>query len=110
MMTINNILNFFRAGSYHPSFFAVKNSNDDSTAELLDFHSLNFPSKKTLLFTMDNKEQFKKLFQIHHRRIFKLCLHVTRNYEDAEDITIEVFAQLYKELVCKELEDWDVSI
>jgi hypothetical protein len=108
-MTINNILIFFKQGSFISHFLTPKKSFDDSE-ERLNLTDLNFPSKKTLLLEIDHRTQFKNLFQTLHPRIFKLCFQVTRDHKTAEDITIEVFARLYNELVCKELEDWDGSI
>lgn len=41
---------------------------------------------------------FEELYRSHHRRVYSLCLRMTRNISDAEDVTQEVFVQVYRKL------------
>lgn len=41
---------------------------------------------------------FEALYARHKRRVFSLCLRMTRNYEKAEDFTQEAFLQLYRKI------------
>ena len=50
-----------------------------------------------LLSPVDKKLQLKKLFKSHYRKIFRLCLQVTKNQEFAENLTVNVFVQFFRE-------------
>ena len=41
---------------------------------------------------------FEALYAHHKRRVFSLCLRVSRNYTEAEDYTQEAFLQLYRKI------------
>jgi len=41
---------------------------------------------------------FEKLYEEHHRRVYSLCLRMLGNGSQAEDLTQEVFLQLYKKI------------
>lgn len=41
---------------------------------------------------------FEELYRRHHRRVYSLCLRMTGNASDAEDLTQEVFVQLFRKL------------
>jgi len=41
---------------------------------------------------------FEKLYQLHHRRVFSLCLRMMGNATEAEDLTQDVFVQLYRKI------------
>ncbi len=41
---------------------------------------------------------FAELYQRHHRRVYALCLRMTHNTSEAEDLTQEAFIQLYRKL------------
>ncbi len=41
---------------------------------------------------------FEALYAQHKRRVFSLCLHMSRNYTEAEDYTQEAFLQLYRKI------------
>lgn len=41
---------------------------------------------------------FEELYHQHHRRVYSLCLRMTRDASEAEDLTQEVFIQLYRKL------------
>ena len=39
---------------------------------------------------------FEQLYERHHRRVYSLCLRMTSNTAEAEDLTQEVFIQLFR--------------
>ncbi len=41
---------------------------------------------------------FEELFKLHHRRVYALCLRMTGNTTEAEDLCQEVFIQLFRKL------------
>ncbi len=41
---------------------------------------------------------FEELYQRHHRRVYSLCLRMTQNVSEAEDLGQEVFIQLFRKL------------
>ncbi len=41
---------------------------------------------------------FEKLYEQHHRRVYSLCLRMTGNGPQAEDLTQDVFLQVYKKI------------
>lgn len=43
-------------------------------------------------------EAFEQLYQLHHRRVYSLCLRLVGNAADAEDLTQEVFLHLYRKI------------
>ena len=59
------------------------------------------------MFTVDRNVQlaaagdvtaFEELYQSYHRRVYSLCLRMTRNTTEAEDLTQDVFVQLFRKL------------
>ena len=45
-----------------------------------------------------NLTAFEMLYQRHHRRVYSLCLRMTNNQTEAEDLTQEVFIQLFRKI------------
>lgn len=43
-------------------------------------------------------EAFEKLYEMHRRRVYSLCYRMLGNPTDAEDMTQEVFIQLYRKI------------
>ena len=43
-------------------------------------------------------ESFAELFERHNRRVFSLCLRMTQNVSEAEDLAQEVFVQLFRKI------------
>lgn len=41
---------------------------------------------------------FEELYQRHHRRVYSLCLRMLQNSYEAEDLTQDVFIQLYRKV------------
>jgi RNA polymerase sigma-70 factor (ECF subfamily) len=47
---------------------------------------------------MGNMIAFEQLYQRHNRRVYSLCLRMTQSPPEAEDLTQEVFIQLYRKI------------
>jgi RNA polymerase sigma-70 factor (ECF subfamily) len=47
-------------------------------------------------FTEGEQQVFHELYQEHHRRVYSICLRMTQNVSEAEDLTQEVFIQLFR--------------
>ena len=45
-----------------------------------------------------DEESFAALFEAHKRRVYSLCLRMTGNTAEAEDLTQEAFLQLYRKI------------
>ena len=43
-------------------------------------------------------EPFEELFKLHHRRVYAVCLRMTGNAAQAEDLSQEVFVQVFRKL------------
>ncbi|MFN7945602.1 MAG: RNA polymerase sigma factor [Blastocatellia bacterium] len=43
-------------------------------------------------------EAFEELYQRHYRRVYSLCLRMVANPTEAEDLTQEVFVQLFRKI------------
>ena len=59
------------------------------------------------MFTVDRNVQlaaagdvtaFEELYKTHHRRVYRVCLRMTRNASEADDLTQDVFVQLFRKL------------
>jgi RNA polymerase sigma-70 factor, ECF subfamily len=51
---------------------------------------------KTKPLTDADQELFHQLYESHHRRVYSICLRMTQDVSDAEDLTHEVFVQLFR--------------
>jgi RNA polymerase sigma-70 factor (ECF subfamily) len=47
-------------------------------------------------FAAGDDRAFEEIFRLHHRRVYALCLRMTRNVAEAEDLTQEVFIQVFR--------------
>jgi RNA polymerase sigma-70 factor, ECF subfamily len=45
-----------------------------------------------------NLSAFEELYRRHHRRVYSLCLRMVGNAADAEDLTQDVFIQLFRRI------------
>ncbi len=52
----------------------------------------------TQLASKGNLDAFEMLYHKHHRRAYSLCLKMTNNATEAEDLTQEVFTQLFRKV------------
>jgi RNA polymerase sigma-70 factor (ECF subfamily) len=47
-------------------------------------------------FTEGDRQVFHELYQEHRRRVFSICLRMTQDVSEAEDLTQEVFLHLFR--------------
>jgi RNA polymerase sigma-70 factor (ECF subfamily) len=47
-------------------------------------------------FTEGDRQAFAELYEEHHRRVYSICLRMTQDVSEAEDLTQEVFIQLFR--------------
>src|SRR4029077_868840 len=45
-----------------------------------------------------DSEGFERLYQLHSRRVYGLCLHMVKNPTEAEDLTQEAFLQTFRKI------------
>jgi RNA polymerase sigma-70 factor, ECF subfamily len=50
----------------------------------------------TRLVASGNINAFEEIYKRHHRRTYNLCLRMTQNPSEAEDLTQEVYIQIYR--------------
>ncbi len=43
-------------------------------------------------------QPFEEIFRLHHRRVYSLCLRMIGNSTEAEDLTQDVFVQVFRKL------------
>lgn len=48
--------------------------------------------------TPSEAQRFEDLFKLHHRRVYAICLRMTGNAAEAEDLSQEVFVQVFRKL------------
>src|SRR5947209_13954044 len=48
--------------------------------------------------TKDDMSAFDAIYQQHYRRVYSICLRMTGNVGEAEDLTQDVFVQLHRKL------------
>jgi RNA polymerase sigma-70 factor, ECF subfamily len=56
------------------------------------------PVKEEPGMVRDEIQPFEELFKAHHRRVYAVCLRMTGNAAEAEDLTQEVFLQAFRKL------------
>jgi len=48
--------------------------------------------------SLGDRGAFEELYHRHHRRVYSLCLRMTSNPSEAEDLTQDVFIQLFRRI------------
>jgi len=43
-------------------------------------------------------EKFEEIYRLHHKRVYSICFRMLQNAADAEDLTQQVFIQLFRKL------------
>ena len=43
-------------------------------------------------------ETFEEIYRLHHKRVYSICFRMVRNAAEAEDLTQQVFIQLFRKL------------
>ncbi len=54
--------------------------------------------QNVLLAAAGDMAAFEELYRRYHRRVYSLCLRMTRNVSESEDLTQSVFVQLFRKL------------
>lgn len=61
--------------------------------------SVRAPESELIARARDgNEEAFAALFDLHKRRVYSLCLRMTNDRAEAEDLTQEAFLQLFRKI------------
>lgn len=86
----------------YPTWQSVGKNNSEK-AESAKTEPLADPSSSSDLklaqsATEGNMAAFEELYNRHHRRVYSLCLRMLQNTAEAEDLTQEVFIQLYRKI------------
>src|SRR5258706_10692590 len=59
----------------------------------------DFPEKETIRQAQEGDAgAFEKLYRKYNRRVYGLCLRMTKNQTDAEDLTQEAFLQVFRKI------------
>ncbi|HMS39229.1 MAG TPA: RNA polymerase sigma factor [Pyrinomonadaceae bacterium] len=75
--------------SFFPTPVAVENEIIETNASDFDL---------TQKAAKGNISAFEMIYERHHRRVYSLCLRMTNSQTEAEDLTQEVFIQLFKKV------------
>ncbi|MGQ9897655.1 MAG: RNA polymerase sigma factor [Acidobacteriota bacterium] len=70
----------------------------DEAAELEDAVPKSSETAESALPLPATAETFDTLYRQHYRRVYAICLRMTGNPDDAEDLTQEVFVQVLRKL------------
>jgi RNA polymerase sigma-70 factor (ECF subfamily) len=67
---------------------------------VLDKNKTNTDSQADLVARAQqgDQEAFAALFELHKRRVYSLCLLMTKNVAEAEDLTQDAFIQVFRKL------------
>jgi RNA polymerase sigma-70 factor (ECF subfamily) len=81
--------NFEEAKAEKKSFLETEQIEDISSAA--DFQLTQAAAK-------GNMAAFEEVYNRHHRRVYSICLRMLQNATEAEDLTQDVFIQLYRKI------------
>ena len=56
------------------------------------------PEENVRLAAAGDLNAFEDIYRTYHRRVYSRCLRMTRNVSEAEDLTQDVFVQLFRKL------------
>jgi RNA polymerase sigma-70 factor, ECF subfamily len=76
-------------GNIEKELTEIENTPDASTST--DFVLTQAAGKGDML-------AFEEIYTRHHRRVYSICLRMLQNAHEAEDLTQEVFIQLYRKI------------
>jgi RNA polymerase sigma-70 factor (ECF subfamily) len=71
-----------------PNFSSSKTS---TTSELPENEAIRLAQE-------GDSEGFERLYQLHSRRVYGLCLHMVKNPTEAEDLTQDAFLQTFRKI------------
>lgn len=69
-----------------------------SRAENFDGSNTLCETEAVRLAQQGDAAAFERLYRLNNRRVYALCLRMTRNAADAEDLTQEVFLQTFRKI------------
>jgi RNA polymerase sigma-70 factor, ECF subfamily len=94
-MTITETLNYQTLpnvallGNIESEFEVIEQTSD--TVNESDFKLTQAAGKGDMI-------AFEEIYKRHHRRVYSLCLRMLQNSHEAEDLTQDVFIQLYRKI------------
>jgi RNA polymerase sigma-70 factor (ECF subfamily) len=72
-------------------FLDTETEEIDDVATAKDFQLTQAASKGNMM-------AFEEIYNRHHRRVYSICLRMLQNATEAEDLTQDVFIQLYRKI------------
>ena len=84
----------------YPVFQATTEKSEDSAVEFERIEDVSSANDFTLAQSAAKGDMvaFEELYQRHHRRVYSICLRMLQNASEAEDLTQDVFIQLYRKI------------
>lgn len=86
----------------YPVWQDLEQENTDKTEFIKSSQKINVSSAKDFELTQaaagGNMMAFEEIYQRHHRRVYSICLRMLQNATEAEDLTQDVFIQLYRKI------------
>ncbi|HQU83151.1 MAG TPA: RNA polymerase sigma factor [Pyrinomonadaceae bacterium] len=76
------------------------NVNEKETVEAEQLENVSSANDFQLAKSAANGDMaaFEEIYQRHHRRVYSICLRMLQNAQEAEDLTQDVFIQLYRKI------------
>jgi RNA polymerase sigma-70 factor (ECF subfamily) len=86
----------------YPVWQDLEQEKTDKTEFIKSNQTINVSSAKDFELTQaaaaGNMMAFEEVYQRHHRRVYSICLRMLQNATEAEDLTQDVFIQLYRKI------------
>ena len=84
----------------YPVFQGTTEKSENNAVELEQIEDVSSANDFTLAQSASkgNMVAFEELYQRHHRRVYSICLRMLQNTSEAEDLTQDVFIQLYRKI------------
>jgi RNA polymerase sigma-70 factor (ECF subfamily) len=86
----------------YPVWQDVEQEKTDKTEFIKSNQTINVSTAKDFELTQaaaaGNMMAFEEIYQRHHRRVYSICLRMLQNATEAEDLTQDVFIQLYRKI------------
>ena len=86
----------------YPVWQDLEQEKTDKTEFIKSNQTINVSSAKDFELTQaaaaGNMMAFEEIYQRHHRRVYSICLRMLQNATEAEDLTQDVFIQLYRKI------------
>jgi len=86
----------------YPVWQDTESEKTNKTEFIKAEQTINVSSAKDFELTQaaaaGNMMAFEEVYQRHHRRVYSICLRMLQNATEAEDLTQDVFIQLYRKI------------